>query len=174
MDANLKLKNRVNEEFTEYLTLHKHRKTPERFAILDYIYSTKGHFDIDSLYKSMMEMHFRVSRATLYNTIDLLLDCGLVVKHQFGGNVSTYERSYGNENHSHLICTSCGEVWEMKNNDLMTPAQLKKIRRFTVNYYSMYIYGVCSKCAHAKRMEMRRLERESSKEKAVAEPKKRK
>ena len=48
MDANLKLKNRVNEEFTEYLTLHKHRKTPERFAILDYIYSTKGHFDIDS------------------------------------------------------------------------------------------------------------------------------
>ncbi|MDI9605242.1 MAG: transcriptional repressor [Bacteroidota bacterium] len=173
MDANLKLKNRVNEEFTEYLTTHKHRKTPERFAILDYIYSTKGHFDIDSLYKSMVEMNFRVSRATLYNTIDLLLDCGLVVKHQFGGNVSTYERSYGNENHNHLICTSCGEVWEMKNDDLLTPVQLKKIRRFTVNYYSMYIYGVCSKCAHAKRMELRRLEREESKEKVAAEPKKR-
>ncbi|HHU95899.1 MAG: transcriptional repressor [Bacteroidota bacterium] len=173
MDANLKLKNRVNEEFTEYLTLHKHRKTPERFAILDYIYSTKGHFDIDSLYKSMVEMNFRVSRATLYNTIDLLLDCGLVIKHQFGGNVSTYERSYGNENHSHLICTTCGEVWEIKNDDLLTPARLKKIRRFTVNYYSMYIYGICSKCAHAKRMELRRLERESRVEKVAAEPKKR-
>ncbi len=53
----------------------------------------------------------------------------------------------------------------MKNDDLLTPSQLKKIRRFTVNYYSMYIYGICSKCAHAKRMELRRLEREGSKEK---------
>ncbi|MGI6573632.1 MAG: Fur family transcriptional regulator [Fermentimonas sp.] len=173
MDANLKLKNRVNEEFTEYLTLHKHRKTPERFAILDYIYSTKGHFDIDSLYKSMMDMNFRVSRATLYNTIDLLLDCGLVVKHQFGGNVSMYERSYGNENHNHLICTTCGEVWEMKNDEMLTPAQLKKIRRFTVNYYSMYIYGTCSKCTYARRLELRKLERENLNGKAAAKHKKR-
>lgn len=173
MDANLKLKNRVNEEFTEYLTLHKHRKTPERFAILDHIYSTKGHFDIDTLYKSMVEMNFRVSRATLYNTIDLLLDCGLVVKHQFGGNVSTYERSYGNENHNHLICTTCGEVREIKNDDLLTPVQLKKIRRFTVNYYSMYIYGTCSKCVHSKRMKLRKLEREGRNGKAIDEHKKR-
>lgn len=172
MDTNPKIKKQVNEEFTEYLTLHKHRKTPERFAILNHIYSTKGHFDMDSLYKSMVDVNFRVSRATLYNTMDLLLDCGLVVKHQFGGNVSKYERSYGNENHNHLICTTCGEVWEMKNDDLLTPAQLKKIRKFTVNYYSMYIYGTCSKCTHAKRMELRRLERQSIKERAAAVNKK--
>ena len=165
MESNLKLKKQVNDEFMEYLTLHKHRKTPERFAILDHIYSTKGHFDMDSLYKSMVDMNFRVSRATFYNTIDLLLDCGLVVKHQFGGNMSKYERSYGNENHNHLICTTCGEVWEMKNDDLLTPAQLKKIRKFTVNYYSMYIYGTCSKCTHAKKMELRRLARLHNKEK---------
>ncbi len=165
MESNLKLKKQVNDEFMEYLTLHKHRKTPERFAILNHIYSTKGHFDMDSLYKTMVDMNFRVSRATLYNTIDLLLDCGLVVKHQFGGNMSKYERSYGNENHNHLICTTCGEVWEMKNDDLLTPAQLKKIRKFTVNYYSMYIYGTCSKCTHAKKMKLRRLERLHNKEK---------
>jgi len=92
MDANQKLKKQVRDEFMEYLTLHKHRKTPERFAILDHIYLTKGHFDMDSLYKSMIDVNFRVSRATLYNTIELLLDCGLVVKHQFGGNMSKYER----------------------------------------------------------------------------------
>jgi Fur family ferric uptake transcriptional regulator len=172
MESNLKLKKQVNDEFMEYLTLHKQRKTPERFAILDHIYSTKGHFDMDSLYKSMVDMNFRVSRATLYNTMDLLLDCGLVVKHQFGGNMAKYERSYGNENHNHVICTTCGEVREMKNDELLTPAQLKKIRKFTVSYYSMYIYGTCSKCTHAKKMKLRRLERQSLKEKAAAESKK--
>ncbi len=163
MDSNQKLRKQVKEEFTEYLTLRKHRKTPERFAILDYIYNTKGHIDMDSLYKSMIEMNFRVSRATLYNTIELLLDCGLVIKHQFGGNVSKYEKSYGNENHDHIICTSCGEVRETKNSNLFTQAQQKKIKRFTVNYYSMYIYGICSKCSHAKKMELKKLERKSTK-----------
>ncbi len=159
---NVKLRNQVKEEFMGYLTVHKHRKTPERFAILDHIYSTKGHFDMDSLYKSMIDVNFRVSRATLYNTIDLLLDCGLVVKHQFGANVAKYERTYGNENHDHLICMSCGEVRETKNGDLFTPAQQKKIKKFTVHYYSMYIYGICSKCSHAKKMQLRKLSRTST------------
>ncbi len=172
MESNLKLKKQVKDEFTEYLTLHKHRKTPERFAILDHIYSTKGHFDMDSLYKSMVDTNFRVSRATLYNTMDLLLDCGLVVKHQFGGSMSKYERSYGNENHNHLICITCGAVREMRNDDLLAPSQLKKIRKFTVNYYSMYIYGVCSKCAHAKKMKLRKLERQALKEKVATENRK--
>lgn len=163
MDANLKLRNKVREEFREYLTMHNHRNTPERYAILDHIYSTKGHFDMDSLYNSMEEENKRVSRATLYNTIVLLLDCGLVVKHQFGDNKSMYEKAYGNENHSHLICTTCGEVREIKNNDLLTPEQFKKIRKFTVSYYSMYIYGICSKCNYAKRMKLRKLLRENEK-----------
>jgi Fur family ferric uptake transcriptional regulator len=155
MDSNQKIRKQVKDELTEYLTLHKHRKTPERFAILDHIYSTKGHFDMDSLYTSMIDVNFRVSRATLYNTIELLLDCGLVLKHQFGGNMSKYEKAYGNDNHDHLICTTCGEVREAKNEDLSIASQLKKIKKFTVNYYSMYIYGTCSKCSHAKKMEMK-------------------
>lgn len=159
---NQKLRKQVKDEFMDYLTLHKHRKTPERFAILDHIYTSKGHFDMDSLYKSMIDVNFRVSRATLYNTIELLLDCGLVVKHQFGANVAKYERAYGNENHDHIICTSCGEVWESKNGNLFTPAQQKKIKKFTVNYYSMYIYGICSKCSHAKKMQLRKLLRSTS------------
>ena len=101
----------------------------------------------------MKETSFRVSRATLYNTIELLLDCSLVVKHQFGANVSQYERAYGNENHDHLICLSCGDVRESKNSNLFTPAQQKKLKRFKVSYYSMYIYGTCNKCERAKKGE---------------------
>ncbi|MDR2956307.1 MAG: transcriptional repressor [Prevotella sp.] len=150
---NSKLKELVRNNFTDYLNLHKHRKTPERYAILEHIYAKKGHFDMDSLYNSMQESAFRVSRATLYNTIELLLDCGLVVKHQFGANVSQYERAYGNDNHDHLICLSCGDVKEYKNSNLFTPAQQKKLQRFKISYYSMYIYGICNKCIRAKKAE---------------------
>ena len=63
------VKDTVRQIFTEYLRVNKHRKTPERYAILDAIYSIDGHFDIDTLYSQMMnEEKFRVSRATLYNT----------------------------------------------------------------------------------------------------------
>lgn len=150
MDNNTKIKEQVKDQLSEYLSLHNHRKTPERFAILDHIYSTKGHFDVDSLFQSMTELNFRVSRATIYNTIELLLDCNLLVKHQFGANISQYERTLGSENHDHLICTSCGSVKESKNGNLFTIAQQKRLQRFKVSYYSMYIYGICGKCTKEK------------------------
>lgn len=85
------VKDTVRQIFTEYLTANGHRKTPERYAILDTIYSIDGHFDIDMLYSRMMDQeNFRVSRATLYNTIILLINARLVIKHQFGTS-SQYE-----------------------------------------------------------------------------------
>ena len=149
MDS-IKLKEQVKAEFTEYLNKNNHRKTPERYAVLDHIYSTKGHFDMESLYNAMSKESFRVSRATLYNTIELLLDCGLVIKHQFGANVSQYEKAYGNENHDHLICISCDDVKEYKNGNLFVPSQQKRLQRFKISYYSMYIYGICNKCMKAR------------------------
>ena len=136
----------VNQKFTEYLTANKCRKTPERYAILKLIYSDRQHFDMESLYKAMTEQNFRVSRATLYNTMQLLLECNLVLKHQFGQNLSFYERAYNNDLHHHLICTNCHTIREYKNAELKSSIQNRKFRNFTPSHYSLYVFGVCNSC----------------------------
>lgn len=145
------VKDTVKQIFTEYLETNGHRKTPERFAILDTIYSINGHFDIDTLYSLMMNQeNFRVSRATLYNTIILLMDAKLVIKHLFG-NSSQYEKSFNIETHHHLICTQCGKVTEFQNETLKKAIASTKLTKFQMSHYSLYIYGICSKCAWAKK-----------------------
>ena len=145
------VKETVKQILTDYLQKNGHRKTPERYAILDTIYSIQGHFDIDTLYHFMEdEGNFRVSRATLYNTIILLMDANLVIRHQFGSS-SQYERAYKNGTHHHMICTDCGIVTEFEDEKLKQAIVETKLKRFTTTHYSLYVYGMCSKCASAKR-----------------------
>ncbi len=135
----------IKEIFTEYLKKHQHRKTPERYAILQRIYSYEGHFNADILY-NIMQSDYRVSLATVYNTLELLQECRLIIKHQLGGQFAQYEKAFGNTTHHHLICSHCGKVKEFSDKPIRVAVQSRQFAHFQMSHYSLYLFGLCSKC----------------------------
>ena len=132
--------------FTEYLTEKKLRKTEERYTIFKEICAFPGHFDVCMLSDRLEQDNFHVSKATLYNTLDVLVDAGLVVRHQITVQSVQYELRIYADTHLHLVCTRCGAIRELRNSTLKADMRNLKVSRFTPEDYCLYIYGLCSKC----------------------------
>jgi Fur family transcriptional regulator, ferric uptake regulator len=149
----------IKEIFSSHLEQSKQRKTPERFAILEEIYSRSDHFDAETLYIEMKNKNFNVSRATVYNTLELLESCGLVIRHQFGDNQSRYEKSYNYHQHDHLICEDCKEVKEFCDPRIFqVESKIGELMKFKVSHHSLILYGKCEDVNCANKLKKAKLQ----------------
>ncbi len=96
------------------------------------------------LYIHMKNSNYRVSRATVYNTLELLVSCDLITKHQFGKNLTQYEKSHGFKQHDHLICVDCGKVIEFCDPRIQQiKTTMGELLNFKVLYHDLNLYGRC-------------------------------
>jgi Fur family transcriptional regulator, ferric uptake regulator len=135
------------DRFREYLRDRKLRLTPERRSVLETILKREGHFDAEELLQFLRRRNQRVSRATLYRTLDHLRGAGLVWMHRFGGGQALYEHVYGRTHHDHMVCTSCQRVIEFVNEDIeRLQEEMCRQHGFRSASHVMQIFGLCSTC----------------------------
>lgn len=148
----------IDEIFEDYLKKKKLRKTQERVSILEEIKKAKSFFTVDSLFMSLGKKNYHVSRATAYNTVELLVSCGLLRKFNFN-NVASYQLcTLEKDIHYHLICVECGKIKQINDSELSGYFKAKKYSAFTPIYSKIEVKGICSGCERKKKKKKKKKE----------------
>lgn len=149
--ANGKRRDEVHREFRDFLVAHELKATPERFAVLDEIYTTDFHFEAEDILVRMRKKKQRVSRATIYRTLELLEKSGLIRKAKLGETEAYYERTHGRHHHEHMKCTECGKIIEFESEDIEAlQDDICKQYNFRMTHHILHLFGVCEDCQKRK------------------------
>ena len=137
--------------FVDYLKQNDLKNTPERMVILQEVMQLDKHFEAENLFEHIKTMNIKVSRASIYRTLDLLVQCGLVNKINFDNSCFYYESTMNKSSHDHFICKECGKIIEFYYPELEN-IHKKLIEKFELNIseYSHQIYGTCKDCKQQK------------------------
>ncbi len=135
------------ELFRQYLEKKGHRLTKERNAILQEAFSCGGHFDPETLYMDMRKRGMKASRASVYRTLNLLCECGLVEKVGKTEHGTVYEQALGRQHHDHMVCLGCGRVIEFYSSSLeRLQEEICREQNFEGKTHTLEIRGYCGNC----------------------------
>jgi Fur family ferric uptake transcriptional regulator len=135
------------ERFRQYLREHHQPITKQRDLVAQIVFLAEDHLSVEGIRRELKQRSERVGMATVYRTLDLLVESGLVRTHEFGEGFRRYEAMAGQSDHEHLICEQCGRVVEFANERLerMLPV-LADEHGFQHRRHKVEIYGVCRTC----------------------------
>jgi Fur family ferric uptake transcriptional regulator len=139
---------REKERFLQFLRKRGQRVTSERLALFDEIFSQHRHIDAEELLASMTARGLKISRATVYRNLDLLVECGLARKQRLGRSRFLYEHVHSGQRHDHLVCSGCGRVVEFVSPGITAlQSEICRAHGFLPQYHSLQITGLCNQCA---------------------------
>lgn len=135
------------QRFETFLRSRQLKLTGERLDLVEEVFGQGQHFDADHLHLSLKQKGKAISRATVYRTLDLLVQCGLVRKSSFGDQHAHYEAVHSDEHHDHLICLNCDAILEFYRPDLEAlQDQICQEHGFRPMHHSHQIFGLCQAC----------------------------
>ena len=135
------------ETFREFVREKKLRNTPEREVIIQEVFANHDHFDADDLFLRLRSKKKRVSKASIYRTIPLLVESGLIKEVFFEGGHLHYEHIYGHKHHCHLRCICCGMILEFVEDEVFEIQNKIGVKNgFEATGHRLEIFGYCPQC----------------------------
>ena len=135
------------EVFREFVRKKGLRNTPERETIIEEIFATHDHFDVDELYLRLKNKQKKISKPSIYRLIPYLLECGLIQEAYFEDGHLHYEQIYGHGHHCHLRCVKCGRIVEFQEDYLTTlEERLADKYGFSPQGHKFEVFGYCPEC----------------------------
>ncbi len=135
------------EVFRQFIRRQGLRNTAEREAIIEEIFATHDHFDVDELYLRLKSKKKKISKPSVYRLIPYLLESGLIQEAYFEDGHLHYEHIYGHKHHCHLRCVNCGKTVEFQEKSLQRlEKKLADKYKFFIKGHKLEVLGYCPKC----------------------------
>ena len=147
MNSDDKIKGGIISDFSNYLKQHNLRQTRERAAIVEAIASYPKRISANDLHAQFEHSGFYISRATVYNTLDLLVDAGVVKRFVTDhDSPAMYERVSDSLPRLRLVCNECGSIKEVKDAEIISILTRRRFGKFQTSYFDLNVIGLCLKC----------------------------